>query len=1306
MTNIINGTENDDDLRGDTAADTVDTIYGKGGNDTLRGYRDNDFLYGEDGDDTLYGGKGNDELHGGIGNDWLRGGSGIDFLYGGEGEDMLEGGLDNDILDGGAGNDRLFGNDGNDVISAGAGEDMVNGGKGNDTINGGDDRDILFGSFGDDTLNGNAGNDVIYGEGDNDTVYGQEGDDAVYGGLGDDKVYGGVGNDLVRGGSGNDTLYGEAGNDTIEGGLGQDTLYGGDGEDKLSGNDGDDTLHSGAGNDKSRGGNGNDTVNGGTGNDILFGDGGDDTINGDEGNDVLWGGNGIDTIKGGVDDDSLWGQVGDDLLYGQDGNDSARGGDGNDYIDGGIGNDQLFGGDGDDHLVGDDGTDPTIETGTESAAGFSIRAGGSAVKSGVEAGGTTTTISIDGVPYVVSTHWAYAGTVVVSRVESDGSLTETDRMIYDNTTGSVSTSSSGDIADDAAALGIPVGAFGNGLTNSNIYDVDGSPTLFLTSQNSGSITAWDIGSDGTITLKGGLNFGNSQTGIVRENVVFEAQDGQEYIYAARAQNDRVDILTYDSSTGAIAETGRSVSSGNAPTGLDLVNINGNDFLVSSTSDAVSIYAIDATTGGLTLTDSESVTGLGWYNSVDIYEKPDGSTYAIVDGQPGEGQVYVFELGADGSMTLTDTIDGYGSRYSSAGYVEGEPVFVMANATEGVDLYTISDDGTLVFQTHIADIENDVTTPVIVQTEDGSYFLVDADGDTASVKLDTNDFYNRKLNDYLDGQDGNDKLEGGIGDDTLKGGLDNDKLYGGEGNDYLVGDDGKAPTLTLSASSTVIEGPQVASATTTSISVDGVAYVVSTQWAVSGLAIVYRVENDGSLTETDRMTYDSSTLSITTTSSGDISAAIADAGVPIGAFGNGLTQSNIYNVDGTPTLFMTSQNSGSITAWHIAEDGTFSFEGGLRFGHSQTHLNGGIVRENVVYEALDGQEYIYAARAQNDRIDILTYDSETGTIAETGNTVATGDWGTGLDLVTLNANTYLVSSGSDKLSIFAVDPNNGGLSLVSEAALPNIGTYNGVDVYETTDGRAYAIVDGSPGDSDIFVFEIGSDGALTLTDTIEGYGSRYSSAGYVEGEPVFTMINATEGVDLYTISDQGKLEFQLHISGIENDVTTPVIVQTEDGSYYLVDADGNTATVKLDFSYDKGNTEDRTHNDELYGGSGDDRLEGNYGDDILDGGTGQDRLNGGIGDDFLNGGAGRDTLTGGLGADKFFFDSNSGSDTVTDFNASHDILVIDSSLATSLAELNIKQSGTNTLISNSDESVFIKLEEFDADSIHTDLFDFT
>ncbi|WP_262690540.1 calcium-binding protein [Kordiimonas aestuarii] len=88
------------------------------------------------------------------------------------------------------------------------------------------------------------------------------------------------------------------------------------------------------------------------------------------------------------------------------------------------------------------------------------------------------------------------------------------------------------------------------------------------------------------------------------------------------------------------------------------------------------------------------------------------------------------------------------------------------------------------------------------------------------------------------------------------------------------------------------------------------------------------------------------------------------------------------------------------------------------------------------------------------------------------------------------------------------------------------------------------------------------------------------------------------------------------------------------------------------------------NDSLTGDGGDDLIWGNAGDDIINGGDGDDILHNGAGDDTVSGGAGDDTLwagdgddtlTGGDGADNFVFGAQSGSDTVTDFDAAEDSL---------------------------------------------------
>ncbi|MEG3893562.1 Calx-beta domain-containing protein [Microcoleus sp. MON2_D6] len=100
-------------------------------------------------------------------------------------------------------------------------------------------------------------------------------------------------------------------------------------------------------------------------------------------------------------------------------------------------------------------------------------------------------------------------------------------------------------------------------------------------------------------------------------------------------------------------------------------------------------------------------------------------------------------------------------------------------------------------------------------------------------------------------------------------------------------------------------------------------------------------------------------------------------------------------------------------------------------------------------------------------------------------------------------------------------------------------------------------------------------------------------------------------------------------------------------------------------------------DTILGSSGDDVLFGNRGADILNGDDGNDILYGGKGDDLLSGGLGIDTLVGGMGVDKFLLSTNSGTDTITDFEVGQDLLVLGNGL--SFSQLAIAQDSGSTLI---------------------------
>ena len=92
----------------------------------------------------------------------------------------------------------------------------------------------------------------------------------------------------------------------------------------------------------------------------------------------------------------------------------------------------------------------------------------------------------------------------------------------------------------------------------------------------------------------------------------------------------------------------------------------------------------------------------------------------------------------------------------------------------------------------------------------------------------------------------------------------------------------------------------------------------------------------------------------------------------------------------------------------------------------------------------------------------------------------------------------------------------------------------------------------------------------------------------------------------------------------------------------VDLSTSPATVSLGAA---GDTLKSINN--LIGSDHDDLLAGNNNPNILYGGAGADTVYGGAGDDIIRGGGGDDIVEGGLGLDRYYFQKDDGTDTVTD-----------------------------------------------------------
>lgn len=663
-------------------------------------------------------------------NDSITGGDGNDFLYGQVGNDRIFGGADNDVVEGGTGNDYVEGNDGADSISGGDGADTILGGVGNDVIGGGNENDSILGEAGQDTIRSGSGNDYVSGGTENDVIYGD---------------------------GGNDSLYGDGGADTIDGSIGNDYISGGDQ---------------------------NDVITGGNNNDILLGDAGNDNI------------------SGGGDDDSILGGAQDDHLSGDSGNDTIDGGSENDLVEGGIGNDILSGGTGNDTIYGNDASgapaddDIIITPGTVTTTNVNTPNLDSPTTN-VVAPQNWNTVDLNGVPHVIMTSQAYDGYASIWRLNDDGSLTRTDWMTYqDGNTGTqaVITGSHNNITSSIPPGNLP--AFGNAISAVEVVDINGTQTMFMLSRNGSGMSAWTLNNAGQINLAGSIHYGSSQPGLngglSADQEVYTGSNGNIYIYATRSQNNYISRVEYNPTTGTFTETpGFHVNTGVTPSGMSNFSVGGNDFLSVANGYGLQVFQINPTNGNLTLTSSvTSTTQYANAGEGDVYTTPDGTVY-LVYSNPNAEEFLLYRVGADGSLTQTDSIAGQGDlnrTHSEVNYINGEPILVVSDVTGNmVRLYTISSDGTLVLENEIPWTSPSSSPPIIVQSANGSYYLVDGlGGRTVLLNFSTQGSGD---NDVLNGGDGSDVLYGQGGNDTLHGDALADTLDGGTGNDLLDGGTG-------------------------------------------------------------------------------------------------------------------------------------------------------------------------------------------------------------------------------------------------------------------------------------------------------------------------------------------------------------------------------------------------------------------------------------------------------------------------------------------------------------------------------------
>jgi len=493
------------------------------------------------------------------------------------------------------------------------------------------------------------------------------------------------------------------------------------------------------------------------------------------------------------------------------------------------------------------------------------------------------------------------------------------------------------------------------------------------------------------------------------------------------------------------------------------------------------------------------------------------------------------------------------------------------------------------------------------------------------------------NDYILGYAGNDFLYGDDGDDTIDGGAGNDAMDGGAGGDVFY----------------VTNGDSVVGGTgrDTIIVVDalGTGYILN-----MGTSGVERVQ---------------------ATSLGDVIDASTSS-----------DWVQIYAGGGADTI--TGSAFGDV----------------INIVSAEATINAGGGRDTIVFDVFDGtgisinlgamNAESFIGRGGNDTINASTTTDWVSIYTGGGNDIVTGSaFG---DSIYLESTTVSVNAGAGRDFI----------------------------VYNVFDGSGISVNLGAM-NAEGFVGRAGNDtiNAATATDWVSVYtgggvdtvtGSGFGDSIYLESTSV--TVNAGAGRDyiIYNIFDGSGISVNLGAMGAEgfigrggndtiNAATTTdwVSIYTGGGvdtvtgsgfgdSIYLGSA---TVTVNAGAGFDwivydvfdgSGVTLNLTtmQAEGFVGRNGNDSITaaGTATAVTLYGEGGNDILVGGNGRDSIFGGAGNDTLTGNAGGDYFVFQGAWGTDTVTDFAAGSDILIVRVTGLSGFGQLGIIQDGLNAVIS--------------------------
>jgi len=693
---------------------------------------------------------------------------------------------------------------------------------------------------------------------------------------------------------------------------------------------------------------------------------------------------------------------------------------------------------------------------------------------------------------------------------------------------------------------------------------------------------------------------------------------------------------------------------------------------SLTTESIESYTIDAS-GALTKQFSfGAADGLGVNTPVDLNPVMlEGQPYLIM-ASSDSNSLSVLRLEADGSFTPTDhVLDDLNSRFAEVSVLEtttiGNATFVLAaGSDDGFSLFQLLNDGRLHLIDSVADTAALALDNVSAATMgvDGSVLrLFLASSTEVGVSSFTYDLSALGIN--INGTSTADTLSGGALDDVIIAGAGDDTINGGAGDDILI---------------------------------DGAGSDVMTGGAGADIFTFDPDGDDDTIQDFERgidaldlsffpLLYDPNALGFVSTIYG---ASLTFQGESIYIYSSDfnpltlaeLTAIHPFNVD-RPALVLGNGSSGSGqtqigTAANDTLVGTPLDDILTGNGGDDTLIGG--AGADALYGGIGYDTANYGTATAGLTFDWLNMAMNTGDAA--------GDVLTSIEVILATGFDDLISGSNAADAIYG---RNGADTLVGRGGDDVLDGSFGDDILNGGDG-ADALNGGSQTDTATYIdagFGLRIDLSYQDRNTGQATGDSYISIEDLAGSDFADGIYGDTGVNTIWGNDGddwllGRSGDDVLYGGNGDDVLDGGLGADfldggagTDRAQYFSSKQGLTANLgnsSLNTGIAAGDTyssiEDLAgspFDDQLTGNSNGNRLIGNAGDDLLSGLAGNDTLLGGAGADRLIGGSGDDALFGGLGADVFVFNTGFAADSIQDFDASLDLIELDTSLLGATAQ---------------------------------------